>query len=214
MKILHSFTALALLTCSSLSFASDNSNDIQNKLISYCATPQMNITKTETITNVTAITLNQDGYMLIAKSVNDPAVYTRLLQLSQQALLPDNCMEYLTTSGLVNIKPDNKLLARLYFKFDSSVLTPESRHIINMVIGKLKQQPNVIHITGNTDSKGHASYNKILGLTRAKSTQYSLEHKGLPATKIVISSNGETAPIASNATTEGRHQNRRVDISL
>ncbi|MEC6831733.1 OmpA family protein [Photobacterium toruni] len=214
MKILHTFTALTLLTCSSLSFASDNSNDIQNKLISYCATPQMNITKTETITKVTAIALNQDGYMLIAEPETDSNIYTRLLTLSQQAQVPNNCMEYLTTSGLMNIKPDNKLLARLYFKFDSSVLTPESRHIINMVIGKLKQQPNVIHITGNTDNKGAASYNQILGLTRAKSTQYSLERKGLPTTKIVISSNGATSPIASNANSEGRHQNRRVDITL
>lgn len=214
MKILHSFTALALLTCSSLSFASDNSNDIQNKLISYCATPQMNITKTETVTNVTAITLNQNGYMLVAKTVNDPIINNRLLQLSQQALLPNNCMEYLTSSGLMAAKADDKLLARLYFKFDSHELTPESRHIINMVIERLDQQPNIIRITGNTDNIGKASYNQILGLQRAQTTAVALKQQTLADNKMVIQSNGEDSPIASNASAAGRYKNRRVDITL
>ncbi|MCG3865445.1 MULTISPECIES: OmpA family protein [unclassified Photobacterium] len=214
MNTLHIFTALTLMAFSSLSVASNNSTDIQNKLISYCATPQMNITKTETIQNVTAVALNQDGYMLIAKPISDPAIYTQLLKLSQQAQLPDSCMEYLTTNGLMTIKPDNKLLARLYFKFDNSVLSDESRRIINMVIEQLKQQPNVLQLTGNTDNTGSAVYNKMLGLKRAYQTSLALQAKGIKQPKLYIQSNGEQHPIATNSTAAGRHDNRHVDITL
>lgn len=206
--------AFALCAYSSFTLATSDSHDLQNKLLSFCATPEMNITKTETIRNLTAIQLKQDGYMMRAKNIHDPSLDALWLNLSKQALLPDNCMEFLNTEGLVEAQPDNTLLARLYFKFDRSDLTAESRHILNMVHEQLKQQPHVLQITGHTDSKGSAVYNKMLGLKRAYQTSVALQEKGIAQPQIYIQSQGEVDPITTNGTAAGRHQNRRVDITL
>ena len=71
----------------------------------------------------------------------------------------------------------------------------------------------VVTITGHTDSTGAASSNKKLGLNRAKAVKAFLVGNGVTAT-IKVDSKGETEPLESNQTKEGRQKNRRVNITI
>ena len=61
---------------------------------------------------------------------------------------------------------------------------------------------------------GRASYNKQLGLARAKAVCRLLVQKGAKAHHVLVSSAGESHPRANNATAAGRALNRRVELSV
>ncbi|QGZ58586.1 OmpA family protein [Paraburkholderia acidiphila] len=67
-------------------------------------------------------------------------------------------------------------------------------------------------INGHTDSVGSKAYNDRLSLRRAQTVRNYLESHGLHAGQYEVHGYGFSKPIASNATTEGRAQNRRVEI--
>lgn len=69
-------------------------------------------------------------------------------------------------------------------------------------------------IVGHTDGTGKASTNMRLGQERANFAKDYLMKNGIASTKIVATSKGQTEPIASNATEEGRDKNRRTVITL
>lgn len=70
-----------------------------------------------------------------------------------------------------------------------------------------------IEIQGHTDSQGAESHNLELGSERAESVWRYLNSKhGFPLHRMSVISYGESEPIASNDTTEGRAQNRRVAL--
>ena len=68
--------------------------------------------------------------------------------------------------------------------------------------------------TGHTDSIGTDAYNQKLSERRAKSVKEYMVAKGVPAAKITMLGKGETQPVATNKTKEGRAKNRRVDIEF
>jgi outer membrane protein OmpA-like peptidoglycan-associated protein len=79
----------------------------------------------------------------------------------------------------------------------------------------LKKYPgsNVL-ITGHTDSDGTEKYNQTLSEKRAKSVlDYALV-QGVSSSRLSIVGLGETEPIASNETDEGKQLNRRVEIAI
>ena len=69
-------------------------------------------------------------------------------------------------------------------------------------------------LRGHTDSTGSAWYNSKLGMRRAVSVQKYLMSKGVDSGRMTLESKGENEPAASNATREGRRQNRRVEIII
>jgi len=72
----------------------------------------------------------------------------------------------------------------------------------------------LINIYGHTDNVGSNEYNQGLSERRAQSVaQYLISHQVLPD-RIAAVGFGETRPIASNDTPEGRQQNRRVELEL
>jgi len=71
-----------------------------------------------------------------------------------------------------------------------------------------------INIVGHTDSTGTTEYNMALSLRRAEAVKDYLVSEGINPSIIRVSGEGESDPVASNATPEGRAQNRRVDITL
>jgi len=77
----------------------------------------------------------------------------------------------------------------------------------------LRACPNVpVRVEGHTDSLGSEQYNYDLGLRRAQSVRTYLVGKGVRSDKISATSFGETKPIATNDTDEGRQLNRRVEL--
>lgn len=78
------------------------------------------------------------------------------------------------------------------------------------------QQVKLTHIdvVGHADSRGADAYNLDLSVRRAVTVKSYLESKGISPAIIFASGKGETQPVASNDTAEGRAQNRRVDITV
>jgi outer membrane protein OmpA-like peptidoglycan-associated protein len=78
----------------------------------------------------------------------------------------------------------------------------------------LKSTGDQIMITGHTSSEGEDAYNQELGLKRAQKYKEHLISLGVDDSQISIQSKGETMPIASNETEEGRKMNRRVEVRI
>jgi OOP family OmpA-OmpF porin len=71
-----------------------------------------------------------------------------------------------------------------------------------------------VEIVGHADSRGDADYNQGLSERRAESIKTYLVEQGANPAKLTTSGRGESDPVASNSTKEGRAQNRRVDIKI
>ncbi|MEJ2322542.1 MAG: OmpA family protein, partial [Gammaproteobacteria bacterium] len=71
-----------------------------------------------------------------------------------------------------------------------------------------------IVIVGHTDSVGSDAYNQGLSERRAASTADYLVSRGIPRDVITTSGMGESQPVATNETAEGRQLNRRVEITI
>ena len=91
---------------------------------------------------------------------------------------------------------------------NDEVLRPLVRH--------LKAHPEItkIRIEGHTDSRGLASYNLRKSGTRARRVKTWLEGQGIAASRVVAVGCGESKPVVSNRTPEGRVRNQRIDIVI
>lgn len=110
------------------------------------------------------------------------------------------------------------------FVLSNIVFDTNSAKIRNDQIATLKnnaaalnalEQDEVLLVTGHTDSVGSDAHNMALSWARAESTKQFLQQ--LPALKEVtirVLGRGETAPIADNATAEGRQANRRIELQI
>ncbi|NPA52553.1 MAG: OmpA family protein [Aquificae bacterium] len=102
----------------------------------------------------------------------------------------------------------------IYFDLDSAEVKPEYYSEIEKLAIYLKANPDVkIEIQGHTDSLGPAEYNLKLSQARAEAVKRILvEEFGIDPDRIIAKGYGESQPIASNETEEGRAKNRRVVV--
>ena len=101
------------------------------------------------------------------------------------------------------------------FDIDSTAIRQEFYAPLNRVATTLREYPQTyIDVIGHTDSTGSASYNQDLSQRRALSVGEYLVAQGVAQQRFIIGGRGETQPVASNATVEGRARNRRVEIIL
>lgn len=103
------------------------------------------------------------------------------------------------------------------FERKSADLTESGRALLDekrKEARELLSRASYIEIVGHTDDKGDANDNMVLSKLRAASVRDHLAGQGLDGSKIFTSGMGETMPIASNDTEEGRAQNRRVQILI
>ncbi len=117
---------------------------------------------------------------------------------------------------LQTIKPGAlTVLENIYFEFDKADLLSESKLELQLLIDFLKTHPQVvIEVQGHTDDKGEALYNKKLSESRAKSVKDYLINHSIPAQNIVTVGYGDSKPIASNKSEEGRQKNRRTSFLI
>lgn len=105
------------------------------------------------------------------------------------------------------------VLRGIEFEFDKAKLTGASFAVLDVAISELQRCPNIpVRVEGHTDSIGTEAYNMGLGQRRADSVKSYFVGKGLRAGRITTKSFGESRPIASNDTEEGRQLNRRVEL--
>jgi outer membrane protein OmpA-like peptidoglycan-associated protein len=104
---------------------------------------------------------------------------------------------------------------KILFGFDRSDLSVSAEDNLNKLADVLKQNPDTyIEVQGHTDSKGADAYNMTLSQKRATSVANYLIKRGVSSSRITTKGYGETAPVASNDTEEGRAQNRRVNFLI
>ncbi len=103
----------------------------------------------------------------------------------------------------------------ILFDFDSATLRPEARENLRRLAESLKKYPETeVLIVGHTDSTGPEAYNQRLSERRAESAAAFLMQQGIRPSRIRTMGRGESEPIASNDTEEGRRLNRRVEIAI
>lgn len=99
------------------------------------------------------------------------------------------------------------------FDIDKSDLKPESMGTLNMIVGVLKANPDLkFEIDGHTDNTGEAAHNLTLSQQRADAVQTQLIKMGIDASRLTTKGFGDTKPIDSNDTPEGKANNRRVEF--
>lgn len=107
------------------------------------------------------------------------------------------------------------LPSEVLFDFDSASLKPQFMSTMDEMARILNQDPrSTVTVIGHTDSTGSESYNMDLSRRRAQSVSSYLSSRGVDPNRLYAEGRGESQPRASNATPEGRAQNRRVELLI
>jgi outer membrane protein OmpA-like peptidoglycan-associated protein len=117
------------------------------------------------------------------------------------------------------IRQGDQLIVRmpqdLLFATDSASLRPDLRSDLRVVANSLvRYNTTIVDVVGHTDNTGTAAYNQSLSERRASSVAGELQAGGVPGSRIRAYGRGESQPVASNLTPEGRQQNRRVELII
>ncbi len=101
----------------------------------------------------------------------------------------------------------------IQFEFNSSVLKTEAYPILDKLSANLRENGGKVTANGHASSEGTAAYNMKLSKDRANSVKTYLVNSGVSSSQVAVKGHGETQPIASNDTEEGRIKNRRVEAT-
>lgn len=105
------------------------------------------------------------------------------------------------------------VLRGVNFDFDKSNIRADAVPILEQACKTLKEEPSIdVSCQGHTDSVGTDAYNQALSVRRANSVRNWLVKCGIPASRLTAKGFGESQPVASNDTAEGRAQNRRTEL--
>jgi outer membrane protein OmpA-like peptidoglycan-associated protein len=111
----------------------------------------------------------------------------------------------------IKVTFDNAIL----FDFDSANLRPTARTNLDELATSMDDfEGSELLIVGHTDSKGSEDYNMRLSERRAGAAAEYLIEEGIRPSRITTVGRGESEPVASNETAEGRQQNRRVEVAI
>ncbi|WP_286884032.1 MULTISPECIES: OmpA family protein [Sphingobacterium] len=113
---------------------------------------------------------------------------------------------------VVNNVTSNGYYAPIQFEFDSSVLKTSSYSTLDKLAKELRDNNSSVQLDGYASAEGSEAYNVTLSKDRANSVKQYLVNAGVSSSSITANGYGEKNPVASNATEEGRVQNRRVEI--
>ncbi|HEX7339772.1 MAG TPA: OmpA family protein [Rhodanobacteraceae bacterium] len=101
------------------------------------------------------------------------------------------------------------------FATGATSLRPEASAHLGKLVQFVQSQPSKhVRIEGYTDASGNAAVNQAISLKRAQSVRNALIAKGVAASRISVAGMGESNPVASNDTAQGRAKNRRVVVIL
>ncbi|MCB1693817.1 MAG: OmpA family protein [Pseudomonadales bacterium] len=128
-----------------------------------------------------------------------------------RAKLRDSGVRVVRDGNYINlIMPSN-----ITFETDKADLRPEFKSVLSSVAEVLDEyDKTLLEVYGHTDSTGSEQYNLRLSQQRAQSVANDLQANGVATSRILTRGYGESQPIASNDTPEGRQQNRRVELLL
>lgn len=107
------------------------------------------------------------------------------------------------------------ILRGVEFDYDKSDIRPDARPVLEEAVAILRENPDVkVVIEGHTDSIASEAYNQKLSERRARAVYRYLVAAGIDPARLSVVGYGESRPIASNDTPEGRARNRRVELRI
>ena len=130
---------------------------------------------------------------------------------SLKELNPINIVDSFREERKVNLSSEN------YFDFDKSEIKAEGKAVIKAISSEIEKEglKGTLKIEGHTDSIGTSEYNQKLSERRAKSVEEEFKKNvGTEKVKYETRGYGESKPLDTNTTSEGRARNRRVDIEF
>ena len=106
--------------------------------------------------------------------------------------------------------------ASVHFGFDKADLTKKGKEALDQLAAEIPNTKGyIVELEGGTDSTGNPQYNYDLSRRRAAAVvQYLAQEHNVPAHKIYLIGLGKDKAVASNGSSKGRRENRRVDIKL
>jgi OOP family OmpA-OmpF porin len=138
-----------------------------------------------------------------AESVRDSGAF---MQFTRQVFSGRGAPRVDACSGIIRLRG-------VEFEFNSADLTGASSVVLDVAADSLRSCPNIpVRVEGHTDWIGSDDYNQRLGLRRAQAVRQYFVDRGIGAGRISAQSFGESRPIATNETDEGRALNRRVEL--
>lgn len=168
------------------------------------------------------LTINADdeGY---AKQVQDLGWY--IITASAEGFLNTVDSVWINSKEVTPVTKDLRLqpievgvtvrLKNIYFDFDKTTLKPESFVELDKVVEFLKQNSSVeIEISGHTDDRGSDSYNLNLSQGRSEAVVDYVISQGIESYRLTARGYGESRPIDTNDSDEGRANNRRVEFTV
>jgi len=107
------------------------------------------------------------------------------------------------------------VLRGVNFDFNKANIRPDAAGILKEAATILKDNATLnVSVEGHTDSVGSDQYNLKLSLRRAAAVKAFLVKEGIPESRLSTRGLGESQPVASNDTDDGRAQNRRVELKV
>ena len=133
----------------------------------------------------------------------------RILKQVREIFQPEEA-EVLTSGDAVIVR-----MKGLNFASGSSEIQPKNFGLLTKLQQVIRKFPGAITISGHTDSRGNDALNMKLSEQRAEAVhQYLTANMDLAPDRIRAVGRGESEPIATNETEEGRLQNRRIDVTI
>lgn len=106
-------------------------------------------------------------------------------------------------------------LKNVFYETGSAALAPDSRYELDNLVDILKQYPNMrVEISGHTDNVGDPATNLELSRSRAAQVVGYLQGKGVDGRRLRAAGYGETRPVESNDSEEGKAANRRTEFRI
>jgi cytochrome c oxidase subunit 2 len=103
----------------------------------------------------------------------------------------------------------------VFFATGSATLTEDSQYELDYVANILSENPDVtFELAGHTDNQGRADSNLSLSQARAESVAEYLTRKGISTDRMTARGYGDTDPVETNDTAEGRQANRRTELKI
>jgi len=156
--------------------------------------------------------VEKQGYYPVSKTFDLTAYNT---ESSEAVAL--NKTEDITLISIEEMAKENVAVAinNIFFDFDKAILKSESFPELDRLADLLKSNSGMlVEISGHTDNVGNASYNLTLSEQRAQSVIDYLVSKGCNKNNLIAKGYGDTKPITSNDSEDGRAKNRRVEFRI
>jgi outer membrane protein OmpA-like peptidoglycan-associated protein len=149
-----------------------------------------------------AFNVNRRGYLFYSESFmleNSPADSVYHINIPLQPIEADASI----------------VLKNIFFDVNKYDLKPSSQIGLEEVIRLLKENPTLtIQINGHTDNVGSAADNLVLSENRAKAVVNYLKSHGIDGKRLLYKGFGDTQPVSTNDTEEGRAKNRRTELKV